>query len=193
MCCTTCSSRPCARASASCAVSNPRAWPFEVARNAAVDHARRTRSSAPLPEDLAATAGEPLAAFTALAAEAVEPGLAPVDLLSGLPAAGADRACRRGSRGARAVRHRRHEPEGLRRTQGSVAAGCEVANSARAPAPRALAVRLPGPARRAWPGAASCRGRRSRNAPCRCALRRCSAASFSRRAVFIDERRWPIR
>ena len=29
-----------------CAVSNPRAWLFEVARNAAVDHARRTRSSA---------------------------------------------------------------------------------------------------------------------------------------------------
>ena len=65
-----------------CAVSNPRAWLFEVARNAAVDHARRTRSSAPLPEDLAATAGEPSVVFTALAAEAVEPGLAPVDLLS---------------------------------------------------------------------------------------------------------------
>lgn len=65
-----------------CAVSNPRAWLFEVARNAAVDHARRTRSSEPLPEDLAERGGDLAGAFEALTDEAVEPGLAPVDLLS---------------------------------------------------------------------------------------------------------------
>ncbi|MER2554966.1 MAG: sigma-70 family RNA polymerase sigma factor, partial [Thauera sp.] len=65
-----------------CAVSNPRAWLFEVARNAAVDHARRTRSSAPLAEDLAASELEPAGVFAALVDETVEPGLAPVDLLS---------------------------------------------------------------------------------------------------------------
>jgi RNA polymerase sigma-70 factor (ECF subfamily) len=65
-----------------CAVNNPRAWLFEVARNAVVDHARRTRSSEPLPEDLAARGVEP-AAMGAQATEAPpEPGLAPVDLLS---------------------------------------------------------------------------------------------------------------
>jgi RNA polymerase sigma-70 factor (ECF subfamily) len=37
-----------------CEVHNPRAWLFEVARNVVVDHARRTRSSEPLPDDLAA-------------------------------------------------------------------------------------------------------------------------------------------
>lgn len=37
-----------------CEVNNPRAWLFEVARNAVVDHARRTRNGEPLPEDLAA-------------------------------------------------------------------------------------------------------------------------------------------
>jgi RNA polymerase sigma-70 factor (ECF subfamily) len=63
-----------------CAVSNPRAWLFEVARNAAVDHARRTRSSTPLAEDLAANAIEE--AFAVLTQEAGESGLEPVDLLS---------------------------------------------------------------------------------------------------------------
>ena len=65
-----------------CAVRNPRAWLFEVARNAAVDHARRARRSAPLPEDLAASEFEPAEAFALLTQEAGEPGLAPVDLLS---------------------------------------------------------------------------------------------------------------
>lgn len=37
-----------------CAVANPRAWLFEVARHAVVDHVRRTRKSEPVPEDLAA-------------------------------------------------------------------------------------------------------------------------------------------
>lgn len=37
-----------------CAVNNPRAWLFEVARNVVVDRARGVRSSEPLPEDLAA-------------------------------------------------------------------------------------------------------------------------------------------
>ena len=53
-----------------CAVSNPRAWLFEVARNAAVDHARRARRSAPLPEDLAASEFEPAEAFALLTQEA---------------------------------------------------------------------------------------------------------------------------
>ena len=35
-----------------CAVNNPRAWLFEVARNVVVDRARGARSSEPLPEDL---------------------------------------------------------------------------------------------------------------------------------------------
>lgn len=65
-----------------CAVNNPRAWLFEVARNAAVDRARRTRSNEPLPEDPAVSAVEP-AAMGAQAMDALpEPGLAPVDLLS---------------------------------------------------------------------------------------------------------------
>lgn len=37
-----------------CVVANPRAWLFEVARHAVVDHVRRTRKSEPVPEDLAA-------------------------------------------------------------------------------------------------------------------------------------------
>lgn len=49
-----------------CAVANPRAWLFEVARHAVVDHVRRSRKSDPVPEDLAAPEFE----------------LAPVDLLS---------------------------------------------------------------------------------------------------------------
>lgn len=36
-----------------CALEKPRAWLFEVARNALVDHARREKPSVPLPEDLA--------------------------------------------------------------------------------------------------------------------------------------------
>lgn len=65
-----------------CEIENPRAWLFEVARNAAVDRARRTRSNEPLPEDPAVSAVEP-AAMGAQAMDALpEPGLAPVDLLS---------------------------------------------------------------------------------------------------------------
>jgi RNA polymerase sigma-70 factor (ECF subfamily) len=36
-----------------CTLDNPRAWLFEVARNALVDHVRRAKPSVPLPEDLA--------------------------------------------------------------------------------------------------------------------------------------------
>lgn len=38
-----------------CAISNPRAWIFQVARNALADHLRRRHKSVPLPEDLAWT------------------------------------------------------------------------------------------------------------------------------------------
>lgn len=65
-----------------CAVNNPRAWLFEVARNAVVDHARRTRSSEPLPEDLAERGAEPAAMGAQAMNVLPEPGLAPVDLLS---------------------------------------------------------------------------------------------------------------
>ena len=51
-----------------CAVRQPRAWLFEVARHLLIDHTRRRHSSQPLPEDLAAAPDD-------------EP--APVDLLSG--------------------------------------------------------------------------------------------------------------
>lgn len=37
-----------------CAVSNPRAWLFEVTRNMIFDRTRRVRDSEPLPDDLAA-------------------------------------------------------------------------------------------------------------------------------------------
>lgn len=50
-----------------CAVNNPRAWLFEVARNVVVDHARRAHTSAPLPEDLATPEFE-LAAVDGLSA-----------------------------------------------------------------------------------------------------------------------------
>jgi len=36
-----------------CAVANPRAWLFEVARHAVVDHVRCIRRSEPVPDDLA--------------------------------------------------------------------------------------------------------------------------------------------
>ena len=36
-----------------CTLDNTRAWLFEVARNALVDHARREKGIVPLPEDLA--------------------------------------------------------------------------------------------------------------------------------------------
>lgn len=65
-----------------CAVNHPRAWLFEVARNAVVDHARRTRSSAPLPEGLAASEVESAAMLAQEMEAPPEPGLAPVDLLS---------------------------------------------------------------------------------------------------------------
>ncbi len=50
-----------------CAVNNPRAWLFEVARNVVVDRARGARRSEPLPEDLAAPELE-LAAVDGLSA-----------------------------------------------------------------------------------------------------------------------------
>lgn len=55
-----------------CAVGNPRAWLFAVARNLVIDNARRTHASVPLPDDLAAPAPD----------LASEDGPAPVDLLS---------------------------------------------------------------------------------------------------------------
>ncbi len=36
-----------------CELQDPRAWLFEVARNALIDHVRREKPSVPLPEDLA--------------------------------------------------------------------------------------------------------------------------------------------
>ncbi|WP_448508166.1 sigma-70 family RNA polymerase sigma factor [Immundisolibacter sp.] len=39
-----------------CAIRQPRAWLFQVARNALIDHARTTRRWVPLPEDLTAPA-----------------------------------------------------------------------------------------------------------------------------------------
>lgn len=50
-----------------CSIDNPRAWLFQVARNALADRLRVSRPHDPLPEDLAAQATE---------------GLAPVDTLS---------------------------------------------------------------------------------------------------------------
>lgn len=50
-----------------CAVNNPRAWLFEVARNVLVDRARGGRNSEPLPDDLAAPEVE-LAAVDGLSA-----------------------------------------------------------------------------------------------------------------------------
>lgn len=50
-----------------CALENPRAWLFHVARNLLVDRLRLTKAQVPLPDDLAAEA---------------EPGFVPVDLLS---------------------------------------------------------------------------------------------------------------
>ena len=60
-----------------CALDNPRAWLFQVARNALADHLRLAKANVPLPEDLPAD----------------EPEIAPVDalaecleqVLSGLP------------------------------------------------------------------------------------------------------------
>jgi RNA polymerase sigma-70 factor (ECF subfamily) len=49
-----------------CALDNPRAWLFQVARNAVVDHLRIAKTGVPLPEDLAAE----------------EQGVAPVDALA---------------------------------------------------------------------------------------------------------------
>ena len=55
-----------------CAVGNPRAWLFAVARNLVIDHARRMHASVPLSDDPGAVA----------LACASEEGPAPVDLLS---------------------------------------------------------------------------------------------------------------
>jgi len=53
-----------------CSLPNPRAWLFQVARNALVDRARLQRSTEPLPDDLADTA------------EMLEEAVAPIDALS---------------------------------------------------------------------------------------------------------------
>ena len=58
--------KACRQGEAFCAVSQPRAWLFEVARNTVLDHLRRRRPTLPLPPDLAAT----------------EPAEAPVDQLA---------------------------------------------------------------------------------------------------------------
>lgn len=42
-----------------CALQNPRAWLFEVARNTLTDHLRRRRDSVELPEDLSAEEAPP--------------------------------------------------------------------------------------------------------------------------------------
>lgn len=46
--------KACRQGEAFCAVSQPRAWLFEVARNTVLDHLRRRRPTLPLPPDLAA-------------------------------------------------------------------------------------------------------------------------------------------
>ena len=58
--------KACQQGEAFCAVGQPRAWLFEVARNTFLDHCRRQRPTLPLPPDLAAT----------------EPAEAPVDQLA---------------------------------------------------------------------------------------------------------------
>jgi RNA polymerase sigma-70 factor (ECF subfamily) len=49
-----------------CVLDNPRAWLFQVARNAIVDRLRETRTSDELPDDLPAPAPEPVAPVDAL-------------------------------------------------------------------------------------------------------------------------------
>ncbi len=50
-----------------CALDNPRAWLFQVARNALVDHLRLARELVPLPDDLAVEEDEIRAPVDALA------------------------------------------------------------------------------------------------------------------------------
>lgn len=50
-----------------CSLTQPRAWLFQVARNALVDRMRSTRSSEPLPEDLSAPELPQMAPVDALA------------------------------------------------------------------------------------------------------------------------------
>lgn len=49
-----------------CAVRNPRAWLFEVARNTLIDHLRRNRNGVPLPDDLVAAEAPETPAVDAL-------------------------------------------------------------------------------------------------------------------------------
>lgn len=49
-----------------CVIDNPRAWLFKVARNAVIDQARLAKPQVALPDDLPATADEPLTPVDAL-------------------------------------------------------------------------------------------------------------------------------
>ena len=82
-----------------CGLDNPRAWLFQVARNALVDHLRLAKASVPLPEDLAGRRA----------------GDRPGRRAGRVPGAGAVRVARRRPRPPPALRPRGHEAAGVRR------------------------------------------------------------------------------